>query len=243
MNKKSGSKPEGPIAKILVAVVITLLAGGTSPWWWKKLFPDPTIVQLSPECSRDTLRAQLLRAGTDKPSLIKSTARTMRERFGHQDFDCIDGLAEVLLQDDQENGHGLYFSGEVQRVRASQDPSHTDFHRGLMRERFQRYIDTEHDLPLSERDGYGAACYLREKGYCAERTAYINHLMAIDYYRQGQEATNKEIKIQRLGLASERVEQALLFIRKDSEQKGFDQIYPSAALKQMIQEELHHLEN
>lgn len=30
---------EGPLSKILVAVVIALLVGGSSPWWWAKVFP------------------------------------------------------------------------------------------------------------------------------------------------------------------------------------------------------------
>lgn len=241
MQKKSSAKSEGPIAKIVVAVVITLLVGGSSPWWWIILFPKPTPVPTPTECSPDTLRTQLLRAGSEKPTVIKSSAQTMRDRLRLQDFDCIYGLAGVLLQDDQDNGHGLYFSGEVWRVKAKQDPSRADFSRDRMREHFFRYLATEPGIALSERDGDAAACYLREKGYCAERTAWINHLMAIDYYQQGQDATNKKIKIQRLGRASEFVEKDLQFTKKDSQHKGFDQIYPSEVLKGMIQEELQRL--
>jgi hypothetical protein len=235
---KSSAKSEGPIVKIVVAVVIALLVGGSSPWWWTILFSKQTLVTPPPECSPDNLKTQLFLAGSDKPTVIKSCARTMRDRFRLQDFDCVYGLAGVLLQDDQDNGHGLYFSGEVWRVRAKQDPSRADFCRGRMREHFFRYLATEPSLAPSERDGDAAACYLREKGYCVERTAWINHLMAIDFYQQGQDATNKKIKLKRFERASEFVERALQFKQKDSQHKGFEQIYPSESLKDMIQEEL-----
>jgi hypothetical protein len=103
-----------------------------------------------------------------------------------------------------------------------------------MREHFFRYLATEPGLALSDRDGDAAACYRREKGYCAERTAWINHLMAIDYYQQAQDATDKEIKIQRLRRAFE-------FVRKDLTFGGFDQILPSTVLKRKVQGELQSL--
>ena len=234
MHKKSNTKPEGPISKIIVAVVITLLVGGSSPWWWNILFPKTTTMPPAPECSPDALRAQLLRAGSEKRAVIMSSARIMRDKFRLQDFDCVSGLAVVLLQDDQDNGHGLYFSGEVWRVKAKQEPSRADFSRERMREHFFRYLAVEPGLPLRERDGDAAACYRREKGYCAERTAWISHLMAIDFYQQGQDATDTEIK-------RERFQRSLAFVKKDLQFGGFDQILPSAALKSKIQEELRLL--
>lgn len=244
-------KSEGPIGKIIIAVAIALLVGGSSPWWWDKLFTkqhteeekraQPTKV-MQPECSPDIFRSQLLHAGTDKPVVIKSRARTMQVKFSFQDLDCVSGLAEVFIEVDQANGHGLYFLGEMWRVKAKQDPSHADFYRERMREYFFRYIATEPSLALSERKGYAAACYLREKGYCAERTAWINHLMAIDFYQQGHEATNKKIKLKRFERASEFVEKDLKFKQKDSTQNGFEQIYPSKVLKGMIQAELQLLQ-
>ena len=250
MNTKSSAKSESPVGKIVVAVVIALLAGGSSSWWWDELFPKPSTVSvqpanpskvISPECSPEALRSQLLHAGSDRPVVIKSSARTMREKFRLQDFDCVSGLAAVFLEVDQDNGHGLYFSGEAWRVKAKQDPPHADINPERMREHFFRYIATESGLALSERDGDAVACYLREKGYCAERTAWINHLMAIDFYQQEQDATNKKIKLERLRRASEFVEKDLQFKQKDSQRNGFEQIYPSEALKGMIQEELQRL--
>ena len=234
MHKKSSAKSEGPIAKIVVAVVIALLVGGTSPWWWTMLFPKKPHVERAPECSPDTLRNQLFLASSDKPAVIKSSARIMRDRFRLQDFDCVYGLAGVLLKNNQDNGHGLYFSGEVWRVKAKQDPPRADFYRGRMRKHFFRYLAIEPSLSLSERDGDAAACYRRDKGYCAERTAWINHLMAIDYYQQGRDATDIDIKIKRFQRSLEFVKEALEF-------GEFDQILPSKVLKGKVQKELQSL--
>jgi hypothetical protein len=234
MAAKPSTKSEGPIGKIVVAVVIALLVGGTYPWWWTVLFPKATPVPPSLECSSEVLRGQLLRAGSDKTAVIKSTARVMRDRFSLLEFGCVAGLASVLLQDDQDNGHGLYFSGETWRVKAKQEPARSDFSRDRMREFFFRYLASASGLALSERDGVGADCYQREKGYCAERTAWINHLMAIDYYQQGHDASDKEIKLQLLRRASE-------FVKDDLKFGGFDQILPSTVLHRKIEEERQNL--
>ncbi len=234
MKSKPGEKSEGPVGKIIAAVVVALLVGGSSPWWWDKVFPREVPVPPAPECSPEALMAGLLGAGPDKPAVIKSAARTMREKFRSQNLDCVSGLASVLLKDDQDNGHGLYYSGEVWRVKAKLDPARADFSRDRMREHFFRYIAREQKLAPGERDGDGAACYQREKGYCAERTAWIDHLMALDYYQQGQDAVDKNIKIQRLRRASEFVENDLKF-------GGFDQGLPSLELKRKIAEDLQKL--
>ena len=71
-------------------------------------------------------------------------------------------------------------------------------------------------------------------GSFAERTAWINHLMAIDYYQEAQGTVDKEIKIQRL-------QRALKFVKNDLQYGGFDQILPSTVLKRKVQEELQSL--
>jgi hypothetical protein len=107
----ANDKTEGPIRKIVVGVSI---------------FPKPAVKKVPPECSPEILRDQLFRAGPDKGVVIKSTARTMREKFRLQEFECVFGLATVFLENDADNGHGLYFSGETWRVKAKQDPKHSD---------------------------------------------------------------------------------------------------------------------
>jgi hypothetical protein len=224
-------KPDSLVGKIIVGVVITAIAGGSAPWWWTVIFPKPVAKKIPPECSPEILRDQLFRAGSEKGAVIKSTARTMREKFRLQDFECVSALTMVFLENDPDNGHGLYFAGEVWRVKAKQNPKHSDLCRDRMREHFFRYLGNESALPSNERDGDGKLCYEREKGYCAERTAWINHLMAIDYFQQAEDSKDNETKIKRL-------ERAAKFLKIDLAFGGFDQITPSAVLRDKIEEEL-----
>ncbi|MFL6261969.1 MAG: hypothetical protein ACJ76Y_19905 [Thermoanaerobaculia bacterium] len=158
----------------------------------------------------------------------------MREWLRTQNLECVASTATILLQTDHDSGHGLYFSGEVWRVKGKQDPTRSDFSRDRMREHFFRYLEAEPNLPANERDGKSVACYLREKGYCAERTAWISHLMAIDYYQQAEDAGDNKIKMQRLQRASE-------FLKKDLAFGGFDQIMQSKELDRKIKEALQYL--
>jgi hypothetical protein len=189
--------------KIIVGVAIALLAGGTAPWWWSIFFPKPPVKQIPPECSQDNLRAELVRAGPDKAIVVKTKARMMREKFRLQQFDCVADLAAVLLENDEDNGHGLYFAGEVWRVKAAQDSKHSALCRDRMREHFFRYFASLRGLAANECDGDGTKCYEREKGYCAGRTAWISHLMAIDFYQQARETQDVSTKLDRLQSASQ----------------------------------------
>ena len=58
--------------------------------------------------------------------------------------------------------------------------------------------------------------------------------MAIDYYQQGHDASDKEIKLQLLRRASE-------FVKDDLKFGGFDQIFPSTVLNRKIEEERQNL--
>jgi hypothetical protein len=233
-DKEPNGKSKGLVREIIIGVVVAVVAGASSPWWWTAIFPKPPPKVIAPECSPEALRSQLFRAASDKSVVIKSTARTMREKFNIQEFECVSGLATVLLEQDQGNGHGLYFKGETWRVKATADPRHFELCRELMRDHFFKYLANEPNFPLSERDGDGRACYERESGYCTERTAWIYHLMAIDFYRLAEGSTDKRTKLERL-------ERAAKYLKIDLDFGGFDQITPSTVLKDKIEEKLKEL--
>jgi hypothetical protein len=182
------------------------------------------------ECSPERLKGDLLPVSGRSAGVIKA-ALTMRERFQYADFNCLENLATVLITFDQDNGHGLYFMGEAWRGRARQDPTRSDLFRERMRARFFRYLDVEARLPPSERDGLAATCYQREKGYCEERTAWINHIMANDFYDQAKNQADRCIKVQRL-------RRGLKFAKRALEFGGFDQMIPTKELIGKIEEEL-----
>jgi hypothetical protein len=188
----------------------------------------------SPECTLESVRNELLLPHIDRDAAITADARGMRQQYQFQRFDCVANIARALLEVDQDNGHGLYYFGEVWNVRSIQDPAREVYLRARMREAFRRYLSVERNLADSEKDGTAAACYLRSKGYCAERTAWINHLMAIDFLRMARNESDRDTKIKMLRDARDFVEADLSF-------GGFDQIVPSTVLKQKVEYELQNL--
>jgi hypothetical protein len=239
--KKSGDRSEGLLTKILGALVVALVAGGSAPWWWHLVVqkPDappekpPVLQVITPECSPENLKSQLFRA-SDRAVVIKTTAAIMKEKLAQEQFECVSNLANVLLEQDSKNGHGLYFQGEAWRFKAGNDPKESALYRDRVREFFLRYIANERLLPQNERDGDGNSCYDREKGYCKERTAWINHLMAVEYRQWAEDADERTSKLKRLELAAK-------FLKVDLDFGGFDLVAPSAALKDRINADFEKL--
>ena len=113
---------------------------------------------------------------TDRSNYIIITAKSFKDLYAQHEFENLLDLTGVLVAAEPENGHALYYQGEAQRSLQLR----TD-----MRGSFQKYLQgAEHDPDSLVGDAH--ECYLRAGGYCGERTAWINHLMANDYYDQAQ---------------------------------------------------------
>lgn len=69
--------------------------------------------------------------------------------------------------------NALYFSGEALRVLGR---------RGDMLGAFKNYLYEADQDKKEAYDGSRDVCYKRASGYCAERTAYIDHLLANDAF-------------------------------------------------------------
>ena len=123
--------------------------------------------------------------------LVLKLANISRQRFNERQFDHVEDLASLILEQIPSNGHGLYYSGEVWRVRKNRED---------MRGEFNRYRSIESSLPSSERDGEAEICYQRSNGFCGERTAWIDHMMANDFYTTALEA--KDLNTRRAALIS-----------------------------------------
>ena len=64
-----------------------------------------------------------------------------------------------------------------------------------MRKSFLRYLEMESNQPEQDRSGDGEVCYnFRPEGFCGERTAWVCHLMAGEYYDQAIHANGVEKK-------------------------------------------------
>jgi hypothetical protein len=120
-----------------------------------------------------------------RAALVLKLARISRQRFNEKQFDHVEDLSNLILQQLPDNGHGLYYSGEVWRVRKDRED---------MRGEFNRYRSIESNLPPTERDGEANVCYQRSNGFCGERTAWIDHMMANDFYKSAVESKDVGIK-------------------------------------------------
>src|SRR6266849_489827 len=112
----------------------------------------------------------------ERSQYIIITAKAFKDLYAQHQFENVLDLSGVLAAAEPENGHALYYQGEAQR----------SLHlRTDMRGSFQKYLQgAEHDPDSLVGDAH--ECYLHPAGYCGERTAWINHLMANDYYEEAQ---------------------------------------------------------
>lgn len=127
----------------------------------------------------DTLHESLGTAITGLPSegqshLFLKAAPRLKSLLHQRHFGSVLDLVQVLANADQDNGHVLYFAGEGHRVLQER----TD-----MRGSFQHFLQGADHHPEAQ-DGDAAKCYERPSGYCAERTEWIEHLMADDYRKE-----------------------------------------------------------
>ncbi len=106
-------------------------------------------------------------------------------QWREEEFSGVRSLITFLLEADPENGAALYYAGEAKRYLNRENRGGIDFKRSM--DDFFNYADTEkrlfrnwpHDRPKGE-------CAKEPPyGYCAERTAYILFLLALDLEREG----------------------------------------------------------
>ncbi len=125
----------------------------------------------------------------EREKLLTDAASEMRQRFsGKTQFDGndrsqIDFLVKFVQRIDPKSGHAFYFAGELSRIERRKQDSWPFFF---------RYIEMQSILPDGERGGHTVAelCYNRPRGFCPQRTAYIRHLLANDFYDTGKAAPN-----------------------------------------------------
>jgi hypothetical protein len=175
-------------------------------------------------------------------------AREALERSGSTDFSEVEKKIGALLALDPENGHGLYYRGEVKRLSDQErfsakscvniplaenttlpDAYHNDFN---------RYLDNVRSLPEIEAGGNTARknCYDRPRGYCPQRTAWIEHLLANDFYAEGLASTNIDTRSTKFEEALGHAELALKLYPKNQHKSfdGFDQCIATENLKKAI---------
>ena len=257
-----------PFLVVLAAALGTMLAAiaGFSPTFYGKIVPAVlasilvglgtwfTTFQLDNERksfqSRLTLfqesfvdAASALSEG-GRSELILKLAKILSTQTVLKHSDHVDDLSGIVLKIAPDNGHGLYFSGEASRIRSFDERALlAAIDREHMRGQFDRYLSVERTLPPDQRNGAAKSCYDRALGFCAERTAWINNLMANDFFDQALQATDQQRALSALKSSCSYLSASLTLIKQlaNPEDKmppeGFHQ-YPSLKSTQDLRDRL-----
>jgi hypothetical protein len=165
------------------------------------------------------------------------------------DFARAEALVEALKGIDQHSGHVWYFAGEIKRIQNRAAFTPKSCFRGwpaneigsleTYQQDFHRYLEIALSLPALETGGDSGSetCYLRPKGYCVQRTAWIYHLFANDFYLHALALTDRRDRIAALTRAAQHVSEARKYRRPEGGE-GFDQCIHTTTLAEKIAEAL-----
>ena len=191
-----------------------------------------------------------------KEAQILQLADELRKEFGNAlqalartsvaDFSGAQSVLERLKELDDRNGHVWYFSGEIKRLslhaRFTPEGCVRDFGAdprdflNSYHDDFRQYLEIERSLPTSETGGSPGVllCRDRPKGFCVQRTAWINHLLANDLFREAEATANKLDRVAKVKRAKEFANEALRYTPTGGE-AGFTECIPTISLIQRIE--------
>ena len=230
--------------RLVIAGGIVLVAGWliSANWLTSLLFTKSVSIGL--------VDAELLKVATELRGHY-TRARAALDAGGSPDLKDVDDDIRTLLKLDPKNGHALYYTGELARLKdplrftsksclkvpftesaSILDPYHNDFY---------RYLDTAASLAAIETGGdvSAEACYQRAKGYCPQRTAWIHHLLANDLYEVATASNVAGDRRDRLTRTLRHAKAA----RALYPPTGFEQCKPTQSLESDVSESLAGLKN
>jgi hypothetical protein len=111
------------------------------------------------------MRNDLAKAGPSANAAVAAAA-----------LDRIEATAAQILNVESDNGHGLYFQGEIFRIKGDAVRFRGQFRRFLS-------VAAVKSPPSFTNHSDAEACYADPAGFCAERIAWVSHLLANDYLR------------------------------------------------------------
>jgi hypothetical protein len=171
--------PETRSKWLILVGVAALIGVGT--WYATKYEEDQR------EEARDdaTFSQSLLRrAGPDVGGqLCRAAACPLREMLHQRDYRRVERNSSILRNFDPANGHALYFAGEAYL-------GLEDY--GQMLTAFRSYLYNADKIPAEAYIGDANQCYFRNSGYCAERTAWVEHLLANYFFTAAQKSKGSE---------------------------------------------------
>lgn len=103
---------------------------------------------------------------------------------------------------DPGNGHVIYYRAMIIRWRDQRLASHPSL---------MWYLERAKDpnVKMAGDNGDARFCFDNWLGYCSQRQAYINHVLALDFERAAQEEPNGDVALPRLKAALARAEAAI----------------------------------
>ena len=176
-------------------------------------------------------------------------ARDNLERTGSADFARAEALIDALKGVDRHNGHAWYFAGEIKRIQSRTAftpkgcfkgwPAGVTGSLATYQQDFHGYLEIALSLPVLETGGDSGSeiCYQRPKGYCVQRTAWIYHLFANDFYVEAMALSDRQDRGAALTRAAQHVAEARKYRRPEGGE-GFDQCIHTTTLAEKIAEAL-----
>ena len=129
---------------------------------------------------------------------IHSVTDNKHKYFVLDDFKNVYPIIDFILAIDSNNGHAIYFKGEIYRLL-------NDYDRFL--EYFQLYLDIEDSIGSQLPKVTNARlCYETAHGYCEQRTAWISQLLANYYYKKGISESDLSKKLESLNIAMKHIQ-------------------------------------
>jgi len=171
----------------------------------------------------------LVDTGRDLRKEYNDVKNSARDPIKSEAFERTNFLISFLQRIDANNGHAFYFSGEVRRRIGKPEDSHQFFYRyleeqGVTNDRYKE-------------GGTGAeTCYEKPRGFCAQRSGWIHHLLANDFYARGMAVAERAEKRVNLEKAAQQADASL-----NDFPGGFVQEIATKVLRLRVEEELKKL--
>ncbi len=172
-------------------------------------------------------------------------ARDKLEQTGFGDFSRAEEALVSLRKLDEQIGHVWYFEGEITRLKNAAMFSHKSCLKTLpggdqpldvYHQAFYRYLEIASSLPEPEAGGDKGSelCYQRANGYCTQRTAWIHHLLANDFYQSAMALDGDDLELtDKLERAGKHAQEARRY-RSPEGIEGFVQCIGTLVLEQKI---------
>ncbi len=152
-------------------------------------------IKLEPQKEKEIILIEASKILRDE---IHSVTDNKHKDFVLDDFKNVYPIIDFILAIDSNNGHAIYFKGEIYRLLNDND---------RFLKYFQLYLDIEDSIRSRLPKVTNARlCYETAHGYCEERTAWISQLLANYYYKKGISESDLSKKLESLNIAMKHIQ-------------------------------------